>query len=401
MPEFSVLLPTRNRYASANLAIQSVLSDAEDTELIVGDNGDKPLSPHCSDGRLRILRPDSVLAMPDNWERVVRAARGDWLLLLSDKCRLVPGALRILRDLAGSKYSAVVYQRTSFFQDLATEQFENRDLLENSPGDLVRAAPPVVREPRSSFAALREWYSKVDYTEDRPMLYTALINRSIVDRVLSRWPSFFVGMAPDVASGLRILSQSEDYLYTTVPATMIHYPSRRTQDWSTGLSLTWGTARGRKFIAEFQNNPLAIDALPPTGTSVVLQTLLAFRRSCDDAFPDGVSVDWVTFARTAAHEIERFPKHDRLRLQLALTRALRRQHDGNAAAFVQLKSLIVSRLPTLYALYNKLRISRLKARTADVVPSRQMISSAGILMDDALEQLAREIRGLSTRESAA
>src|SRR5450432_1338600 len=90
----SIVIPTRNRPALAVLAVRAALEAAGcDDEVIVADNGDQPLRLDNNDARLRTLRADRVYSMPDNWERGVRAARGQDLLVMADKHRLVPGSL--------------------------------------------------------------------------------------------------------------------------------------------------------------------------------------------------------------------------------------------------------------------------------------------------------------------
>jgi len=101
---FSVLLPTRNGGAFIGDAIASVLRQSGDFELVVADNANTDATPRIlaaqNDARLRVVRSEEVLPVTENWLRALRAARGDYFLMIGDDDLLLPGffdrAARIL-----------------------------------------------------------------------------------------------------------------------------------------------------------------------------------------------------------------------------------------------------------------------------------------------------------------
>jgi glycosyltransferase involved in cell wall biosynthesis len=101
---FSVLLPTRNGGAFIGDAIDSVLRQAGDFELVVADNANTDATPMIlaaqANARLRVVRSEEVLPVTENWARALRAARGDYVLMIGDDDLLLPGffdrAVRIL-----------------------------------------------------------------------------------------------------------------------------------------------------------------------------------------------------------------------------------------------------------------------------------------------------------------
>ncbi len=93
---FSVLLPTRNGGAFLGDALDSVLGQAGDFEIVVADNAnsdgtDAILLARRGDSRLRVLRSESVVTVTENWMRSLRAARGDYMLMIGDDDLLLPG----------------------------------------------------------------------------------------------------------------------------------------------------------------------------------------------------------------------------------------------------------------------------------------------------------------------
>ena len=120
-PEFSVLLPTRNRVRLLTEAIETVRAqDFEDWEIIVSDNASaenvRGLLESIGDGRIVYLRSDKPLPVTDNWNRAVDAARGRWIVMLGDDDGLVPGYFRAMQDAVAALNSPeVIYHGAYHF----------------------------------------------------------------------------------------------------------------------------------------------------------------------------------------------------------------------------------------------------------------------------------------------
>jgi glycosyltransferase involved in cell wall biosynthesis len=97
---FSILLPTRNRHEYLNDSIQSVLMQGfKSFELIISDNQNDEktveiLNKYISNSCIKIIRPDVLLAMPDNWEFALKQASGEYVLVLPDRKLLFKDALQ-------------------------------------------------------------------------------------------------------------------------------------------------------------------------------------------------------------------------------------------------------------------------------------------------------------------
>ena len=98
-PLISVIIPTYRRADDLDRALGSVFAEPGDEfEVVVGDDASPDHTPavvarYGSDPRLRQYRNEVNLGMQENVLKVARAARGDYLFILTDDDRLVPGAL--------------------------------------------------------------------------------------------------------------------------------------------------------------------------------------------------------------------------------------------------------------------------------------------------------------------
>ncbi len=76
MPRFSVIMPTRNRAALLQFALQSASEQIyEDYEIVVSDNrsddNTKQLVESFNSNRIRYAQTPDALSMPDSWEFAV------------------------------------------------------------------------------------------------------------------------------------------------------------------------------------------------------------------------------------------------------------------------------------------------------------------------------------------
>jgi len=97
-PRATVAIPTLNRQEYLQLALQSALAQTwPNLEIIVSDNGSTDgtaaLLAEIDDPRLVRLRQQATIPVFDHWDSCLRAATGDYFLVLSDDDLLAPDAI--------------------------------------------------------------------------------------------------------------------------------------------------------------------------------------------------------------------------------------------------------------------------------------------------------------------
>ena len=101
MAKVTIAIPTRNRVEYLGLSLQSALQQTFlDLEIVVSDNrctdGTAAYLATVTDARVRVLRQTDDLSMVQNWNACVRAATGEYFLLLSDDDVLEPRAIEAM-----------------------------------------------------------------------------------------------------------------------------------------------------------------------------------------------------------------------------------------------------------------------------------------------------------------
>jgi glycosyltransferase involved in cell wall biosynthesis len=213
-PFFSILLPTRNRSEIVGGAIRSVMEQSEtDWELVVSDNDESPEKTRDvvaanPDPRIRYLRTSGQLSMHHNWENALKAARGTWVLVLEDKQRLAPKALRFLRSVCVRNPDSLVSYPFVIApcEDLVSprdEPRERRFSCEAVVGEFCRFSPL--------------------YWDIFPRALTSCTPRHLLDRARERSSTGFVFsyITPDYASGFQLLSLARDLVHLDEPVIVV------------------------------------------------------------------------------------------------------------------------------------------------------------------------------------
>ncbi|MEM5386437.1 glycosyltransferase family A protein [Paraburkholderia phymatum] len=103
-PSFSILLPSRNRLELLKHAIDSVLAQNEgNLEIIISDNASSEdyigYIRTITSVPIRYIRGDAPISVTDNWNRALKAATGDYIVMLGDDDALTPGFIQKMSDI--------------------------------------------------------------------------------------------------------------------------------------------------------------------------------------------------------------------------------------------------------------------------------------------------------------
>jgi len=94
-PLVTIAIPTYNRAALLRGCVQAALAQSyENIEILVSDNASEDETPQVlqefSDSRLRIIRQSENIGLLPNWNACLAAARGTYVVFLSDDDRIAP-----------------------------------------------------------------------------------------------------------------------------------------------------------------------------------------------------------------------------------------------------------------------------------------------------------------------
>jgi hypothetical protein len=260
-PRISVIVPTLRRADTLRRCLRTMLSqDFSDCEFVVQNNGHdaavEAVVRDSGDERVRHFATETVVPMVDNWELALTHARGEIITLIGDDDGLLPDACAIAatlfscHDIELLSWTPYWYFWPKYFH----AGFSNRLLAEVNFDFFA--------EEISSRAELTRVYNYVAPYSRLPMIYNSFMHRRVIDRVRGELGRYFVGISPDVTSGLVNAARSKSFLRLSRPLSVVG-----TSQHSTGHTVAY---RGDKTTSTMIMErdfpaPNIDDRLPPGG----------------------------------------------------------------------------------------------------------------------------------------
>ena len=194
------------RFAVASALAQNY----DDFEVVVCDNNSTDdtamLLSTVSDPRLRVVRSDRTLSMPENWELAVSHARGEYVTILADDCFLLPHLIRTaVNELLGHDLDVAVWQFCAYFDNTWVEKGRrNIVYVPNLTGHVTVA--------ESSTALRRLFDFDQSVMTSIPKVLNSLCHRDVLRDVIVSQGRVFVPSCPDYSSAAAIMLHRPQYL---------------------------------------------------------------------------------------------------------------------------------------------------------------------------------------------
>jgi glycosyltransferase involved in cell wall biosynthesis len=288
IPFFSILLPTKNRSEIVGGAVESVLNQTfTDYELIVSDNDDSPTATaevlaRYPDARIRYCRTSGKLPMHENWENAFCQARGEHVLVLEDKMRLVPNALEILHPHASCEPVPISYPVTF------------------AKGERIPApsTQPGVERIDSRGAIEQFAVFSQSFFETLPKGLDSCAPRRLMTQIKRESPTglAFSYICPDYSLGFMLLSRTEYFL--RVKASLIYVPNNWMWQgkYSSGQSSYKKDAQIRRFVGELPVKSEDITAGVPLKSDLLWINLVLYDFRTKYSRPHHVpQINWVKY----------------------------------------------------------------------------------------------------------
>lgn len=216
MPLFSLVLPTLRRPDTFQYALRTLVNQTHwDFEIVVQNNGrDKQtedIVASFADDRIRHFWSDEALPMSRNWELALSNARGEYITFIGDDDGLFSDACEIASALiARTRTEIVSWRPFSYYWDSHIISGRRNRLLADVHLN-------VEIELVDSWLQLRGFYDfKLHYSQ-LPMIYNSFVSRSLIDQVIKKAGRYFLGVTPDVTSGIVNAACSKQFILLNRP----------------------------------------------------------------------------------------------------------------------------------------------------------------------------------------
>lgn len=209
-PFFSILIPTRGRPNLLRDALASALyQDFDDFEVVVSDNFNddrtqKVLDEFRAHRRLRCIRPERLLPMPEHWEFASRHAEGTYVMFLTDRSALKRHALRTIHNTinAADADVPVCSWRWSLYDEVAMREYGD---IPTCSGSAQMLKSQLIAED------FTKGTSKYPYSLPRGL--NSCYRKELVSSLQERYGTVFRPMSPDFTSAFLLLASVNAVLY--------------------------------------------------------------------------------------------------------------------------------------------------------------------------------------------
>ena len=212
-PFFSILIPTRGRPDLLRDALMSALfQDFDNFEVVVSDNCNDNRTQEVLDdfrdhGRLRCIRPERLLSMPDHWEFASQHAEGVYVLFLTDRCVLKRHALKSIHTAINSIDGdvSVCSWRGSPYDDITGR--ESGDASIHAGEHSAMLASHLVA------ADFVMGYNQNPYRFSIPRSLNSCYRNELVRSLRDRFGTVFKPISPDITSAYLLLANITEILF--------------------------------------------------------------------------------------------------------------------------------------------------------------------------------------------
>lgn len=269
MPTVSIVIPTRNRAHLLQSAIASALEQTfENLEVLISDNystdNTKDLVDSFNNSKLRYVRTDEPLAMPDSWEFAFRHAKGEYITYLCDDTYLFPDTVEIvMKYLDIYSVKLAVWNMCTYFAP---------DWMESMRKNLLYI-PSTSFKPYlfSSEESLQKLFN-LEPALAMPKFLNSICHRSLAQKVIKAQKHLFIPPAPDYSVAVGLLRTVEKYLFLDWP---LYVDGKFPESIGAVSRFNWGKAT-EEYLKEFKENlefTQMVDLDIPTVSVAIAQSL--------------------------------------------------------------------------------------------------------------------------------
>lgn len=295
-PQFSIVIPTRNRASLLQDALESALrQDFDSFEILVSNNASQDdtedVVKRLSDKRVRYIKTERTLSMPDHWEFAIEQARGEYVTFLCDDDARTPDSLSKVSQAISETSSKllVIGFSTYYSNNWPVEKLQNTLHVPQGSRSFVEQA---------SSATLKE-LTRCRMGENTPRMLNTFCERALISRLRKQFDRIFY-MCPDYSFPLFVLPELDSWI-------LVDYPLHLQGVFREGIGASQVFDRkgpAEEFLKEFQNpkivsrTPLKIEVV----TNFIAETFLQVKEKLGPRLSH-FEIDWVEYFATCGQNL--------------------------------------------------------------------------------------------------
>lgn len=307
----SIAIPTRERaqYLRSLLATCSAIKD-DNLEIVVSDNASedntREVVESFGDARIRYLNTGRRLSMRQNFENVINATTGDYVVMSGDDDGFLPGQWAYLRTLLEQERPACLSWRSRYYLW--------PDARQPDGGGRIKLHGPHSFGPAYRVPTKQILQSIVEATSSGhdvvPMIYHGAARRDVIEAIRAKAGEVFACSVPDVYFSVAANAFTDEVLFVEHPLSIQAISPK-----STGFSARFSTGRGdagaiNRFTAEMSTDPI-VDPMPGKMPVIELYYLNAIAQTNRVIYDSKLPVAYPVYFERSLKALAGIPPADR------------------------------------------------------------------------------------------
>lgn len=275
----SIAIPTRERAEYLRSLLETCVAIEDDNlEIVVSDNASTDNTREVVEGfgdrRIRYLNTGRRLSMRQNFENVINATTGDYVIMSGDDDGFVPGQWTYLRTLLEQERPALLSWRSRYYLWPDSRQPDGGGRLKLTGS---QSFGPVVRIPTKDVLAAVVNATATGY-DIAPMIYHGAASRAVIEAMKVKTGAVFRCSVPDVYFMVAANAFADEVLFVEHPLSIQAISPK-----STGFSARFSQGRGdgaaiTRFTTEMSTDP-ETDPMPGRMAVIELYYLNAIEQA--------------------------------------------------------------------------------------------------------------------------
>lgn len=294
----SIAIPTRERALYLRSLLETCVAIEDDQlEIVVSDNAStdntREVVESFGDPRIRYLNTGSRLSMRQNFENVINATTGDYVIMSGDDDGFIPGQWPYLRTLLEQERPAFLSWRSRYYLWPDARQPDGGGRLKLTKSQSFGAVSHV--PTKTVLAAIVN--ATTNGYDAAAMIYHGAASRAVMDAMKAKTGAVFRCSVPDVYFTVAANAFAGEILFVEHPLSIQAISPK-----STGFSARFSQGRGdetaiNRFTAEMSTDP-EIDPMPGRMAVIELYYLNAIEQANRIVYGGTLPVNYpVYFAR--------------------------------------------------------------------------------------------------------
>jgi len=287
-PFFSVVIPTRNRASLLRYALQNALDqDFDEYEIVVSDNCSQDDTAQVvkdyQTSRVKYVRVNDPLSMPDHWEFALGHAQGQFVNYLSDDDALTRSAL--------GKAAAAIERHKSKLVVMQSAEYYSPDWFDDSLRNILTILSHTGKELECDSSDTLKKLFECGILRKAPRMLNSFCELETMHRFRAQFQRLFL-LCPDYSFAASMLTEVPTWIFIDEP---LHIQGVT----PLGIGSTGVHNRGepvREFLAEFNDNKL-LKRVPldlQIVTSNIAETLLMCKERLTSRLSE-YEIDWSNY----------------------------------------------------------------------------------------------------------